>query len=430
MWQAFHDRGDKSSSLCPDRRQWLKAMGAAALMGSVPGLRGLLAQEAEALQSRGKSCILLWMQGGPSQFETFDPKPGHDNGGETRAISTSIPGIELAENLPELAKVMEKFAVIRSLTAREGSHPRASYLWHTGYLPTASIQHPTLGSIVAHQVGSADSDLPAFVRIGRPAGGGAAGAGFLGVRYDPLVVADASRPPENTAPRTDERRFRRRLRLVQELEGIDSQFALGMGEHRDLLERSSRMMLSPKMEVFDIDRESAGTRDRYGDSPFGRGCLLARRLVDQGLPFIEVSLGNWDSHLDNFQRCRTLCGSLDRPFAALLEDLERRGKLESTLVVCVGEFGRTPRINPRGGRDHYPRAFSAAVAGCGISGGQVIGQTDSGGTEVTQRPIEVADFFRTVLRALDIDPDHENMSGAGRPIPLVTGGSVISELFG
>ena len=190
------------------------------------------------------------------------------------------------------------------------------------------------------------------------------------------------------------------------------------------------MMLSPKMEVFDIERESAGTRERYGDSPFGRGCLLARRLVDQGLPFVEVSLGNWDSHLDNFERCRTLCGSLDRPFAALLEDLERRGKLESTLVICVGEFGRTPKINPRGGRDHYPRAFSAAVAGCGISGGQVIGQTDSGGTEVTQRPIEVADFFRTLLRALDIDPDHENMSGVGRPIPLVTGGSVMSELFG
>jgi hypothetical protein len=411
------------------RRDFLKTISAAGAAAGMLAWSDVMTLQADELRRRGKACILLWMQGGPSQFETFAPAPGHENGGETKAISTSVPGIQIAENLPNVAKAMEHLCLIRSMTGREGSHPRATYLMHTGYLPTASVKYPSFGANAAHQLGDPASELPGFVRIGpgRDSGGG----GLLGVNYDPFVIAQAGRAPNNSEVAVPERRFERRLQLLHSLEeGFAATAApREVADHRSLYEQTARMVLSPRMETYDLSREPEKVRTAYGDSPFGRGCLLARRLIETGVTFVEVTDGNWDTHQDNFAGCRTRCQSIDQPFAALLNDLHNRGMLDDTLVIWMGEFGRTPRINPRAGRDHYPRAFSMALAGGGVKGGQVIGRTDAGGTTVEERPVAIPDLFRTFCRALAIDADRENMSSIGRPIKVVDGGEAVMEAF-
>ena len=388
-----------------------------------------LAAGADELRKRNMACILLWMQGGPSQFETFSPKPGHRNGGETKAISTATPGVEISEHLPHTAKAIQDVCVLRSLTGKEGSHPRASYLLHTGYLPTAAVKYPSLGANAAHHLGDLQNDLPSFVKIGRGRSGG--GAGLLGVDYDPLVLASPRTKPANTDILTSDSRYRRRLGLLSKME---DHYAREGGrdrveDHRKLYRKTAKMVLSPQMDLFDISREPQAMRGAYGESDFAAGCLLARRLVEAGVTFVEVNAGNWDTHFDNFDRSKELCGQVDQPYAQLLRDLKQRGLLERTLVIWMGEFGRTPRINARGGRDHYPRAFNAALAGGGVRGGQVIGRTDAGGTEVDRRPIEVPDLFRTFYELLGIDADHENAAGE-RPVPLIEGGQAVREVWG
>ncbi len=412
------------------RRDFLRSVSLAGLAAGTLHWTDMLSANAADLRSRGMSCILLWMQGGPSQFETFSPKEGHANGGETKAIKTSVAGIEIAENLPHVAQSMNDICLIRSMTSKEGSHPRATYLMHTGYLPTASVKYPSLGAMVAQQLGDQTAELPNFVRIGQSRDG--SGGGLLGVEYDPFVVGNASTLPENTRPASSSTRYQRRLGLLDQLEGhyAENGGKQEVADHRKLYEKASKMILSPQMTTFDINKESRATREAYGSSNFGQGCLLARRLVESGVTFVEVGLGNWDTHDDNFARVKTLCGQLDQPYAALLNDLKQRGMLEKTLVVWMGEFGRTPRINPRGGRDHYPRAFNVALAGGGVKGGQVIGKTDAGGTSVNDRPVGVSDLLRTVCTGLKINPDHANMSSIGRPIKLVDGGEVVNEVFG
>jgi hypothetical protein len=414
------------------RRDFLKAIPAAAATAGTLSWHDLLTASAADLRQRGKACIVLWMQGGPSQFETFDPKPENSNGGETKSIKTAVPGIEISENLPSVAKSMGDLCLIRSLTGKEGQHPRATYLMHTGYLPSAAVKYPTLGSIVAKEIGPPQSVLPSYVRIGGAGQAGLSGAGILGVDYDPLVVLDASRPPDNTALPVAQQRFQRRLALTERLstdyatQGGKQQVA----DHLKVYAQAARLVLSPKMEGFDIAEEPQQIREAYGTSPFAQGCLLARRLIETGVTFVEVNLGNWDTHQDNFNRSRTLCGQLDQPFAALLADLKQRGLLDNTLVCWMGEFGRTPRINPNSGRDHYPRAFTVALAGCGVQGGQVIGSTDPGGEAVNDRPVTVNDLLRTICHPLGIDANKENMSSIGRPIRIVDGGEVVKEVFG
>jgi hypothetical protein len=376
------------------------------------------------------ACILLWMSGGPSQFETFSPKPGHANGGETKAIDTSVSGIQIAENLPHLAKAMNDLAVIRSMTSKEGNHQRATYLLHHGYLPMASVKHPTLGANVADQIGQAATDLPSFVQIGGrlPNSGG---GGFLGIDYDPLILQSATRPPQDTTPSVDADRYARRLRLLESMQGdfAAAGGAQAVADQMKVVKRAADMIHSPKMEAFDLDREPKKLREAYGEGEFAAGCMMARRLVEQGVTFVEVSHRNWDTHQNNFETVRGLCGQVDRPAAQLIADLKQRGMLETTLVVWMGEFGRTPQINPRGGRDHFPRAFNVALAGGGVRGGQVIGRTNDAGTEVAERPVTIPDLFRSIYHTLGIDPNYENVSPIGRPIKLVDGGEVVKELF-
>jgi len=359
-----------------------------------------ISASADDLRARGMACILLWMQGGPSQFETFSPKPDHANGGETQAISTSVAGIQIAENLPHCAKVMDALAIIRSMTSQEDNHQRATYLLHHGYLPMGGVKFPTLGSHVAHQIGNVANPLPSYVRIGGRLPNSGSG-GFFGAEYDPLVLNSAERMPQNTQPPS---------------------------------QRAAEMILSPSMQAFDLEQEPRQLRAAYGEGNFASGCQMARRLVEQGVPFVEVVSNGWDTHQDVFRRTAKLTGQVDQSMAMLIKDLQDRGMLEKTLVVWMGEFGRSPRVNPRAGRDHYPQAFTAVVAGGGVQGGQVIGQTNAAGTEVTDRPVAVNDLFRTIYHILNIDidanADHKNRSRLGQPVKLVDGGKVVEELFG
>jgi uncharacterized protein (DUF1501 family) len=293
-----------------------------------------------------------------------------------------------------------------------------------------SVKHPTLGANVADHIGNAASELPSFVQIGGrlPQSGG---GGFLGIDYNPLILQSASRPPQDTKPTVDPARYARRLKLLESMQG---DFAAAGGaqvvaDQQKLMQRASDMIHSPKMEAFDLEREPAKLREAYGEGEFAAGCMMARRLVERGVTFVEVGSRGWDTHQDNFAKVRELCGGVDQGAAQLIADLKSRGMLEKTLVVWMGEFGRTPQINPRGGRDHFPRAFNVALAGGGVRGGQVIGATDDGGVEVVERPVTIPDLFRSVYHTLAIDPDYENTSGGGRPIKLVDGGEVVSELF-
>jgi len=404
------------------------AAGAAGLYG-LSFMDTMRAQAAE-LKKQGLSCILLFMRGGPSQFETFDPKPGAATGGPTKAIDTAVSGIQIAEGWPKIAAQMKDIALIRSMTSKEGNHQRAVYNLHTGYPPSGSIKYPSLGSIVASEIADPSFDLPHFVQVN---GREIIGSGFLGMTFAPFVVQNPNQMPNNVLlPQSvTDKRMERRLGLLDKLEKdfADAGGKALVEDHRALLETASQMVKSPRLKAFDLSQESDSIRDRYGRNNFGQGCLLARRLVETGVTFVEVNSDGWDTHQENFDRVKTLSGGVDPGFATLVADLKERGMLDRTLVIWMGEFGRTPNINGRTGRDHYPRAFNVALAGAGIKGGQVIGSTDKEGRGVAGRPVTVHDLFCSFCHALKINPKKENQSGVGRPIKIVDGGESVKELF-
>ncbi|PAY21542.1 MULTISPECIES: DUF1501 domain-containing protein [Pirellulaceae] len=391
-----------------------------------------------------KACILLWMAGGPSQMETLDPKPGHRNGGPTQAISTAVPGIELSQNLPGLATQMKDVALVRSMKTREGDHGRATQLMMTGYRPMGGMtDYPVLGSLISHRLKPADSPLPGFVSIA-PFRFGNLGSGFLGPDHSPLVVSGASNDPNTRANLTVENlevaggnpdALLERQGLLNMLrQGAPSSSPAAL-KHASVYDQAMRMVETRGEGAFELDEEPTELRDAYGRNRFGQGCLLARRLVERGVPFVEVSLdaaaqGSWDSHVDNFSAVSSMCEVLDPAWSTLLKDLRDRGLLDSTLVVWMGEFGRTPQINPNRGRDHFPDAWSVALAGGSIAGGQVYGKTSADGMEVSDNPVTASDLYATLLEGLGIDSGGDNAMG-NRPIPLVDeGGTPIRELLG
>ncbi len=389
------------------RRGFLRWIGAGAF-----GLTWLdyLTLHADEIRKAHKACILLWMAGGPSQFETFDPKPGAPTQGPTKAIPTTVPGIDIAEHWTKVAGATKDLTIIRSMTSKEGNHGRATYLLHTGYAPSGGVVHPGIGSVVANELGLHDFDLPHFVSIQ----GQSIGPSFLGVPYAPFVVSDPNRKPDNLATPVAGPRLERRLGLLQELEGP---FARGgaaeqVRDHQALYHQTAHMVLSPRVQAFDLDAEPAKIRDAYGRSPFGQGCLMARRLVEAGVTFVEVQSNGWDTHGNELATLKTLIPPVDQATAALLGDLRSRGMLEKTLVIWMGEFGRMP------------------LAGSGVKGGQVIGATDKLGSAVAERPVTVPDLFCTFCQILGIDPRKENQSNVGRPIPIVEGGEVVKEVLG
>jgi hypothetical protein len=426
------------------RRDWLRLSTAGVVGFSLSGWLGAMADRAAADPRRRCSCILLWMNGGPSQMDTFDLKPGHPNGGPFKEIATAVPGIRISEHLPKLATHLDEMALVRSLTSKEGEHGLATFFAHTGYAGRGPIQYPPLGAMVAKEIGAEDAALPNFVsvapfRVFSPA---AHGAGFLGPRYAPLLVGESGlgngpRPAgddaralqvENLTPAGglagEHADARQRLVMEMQREFVSQRPDPAAQSHQTAYERAVRLMGSAAAKALRLDDEPAQLRDAYGRNLFGQGCLLARRLVEHGVPFVEVTLGGaggvgWDTHVNNFDAVKELSGTLDAAWSSLLTDLKQRGLLESTLVVWMGEFGRTPRINGNNGRDHFPYAWTAALAGGGIKGGQVVGKTSADGAAVVERPVTVPDLLATVLRTLGIDPMRQNISNTGRPIGLV-----------
>jgi hypothetical protein len=411
-----------------DRRNFLKVSGGAlAALAASGWLRPRRAGAAPRPAAR--ACIVLWMNGGPSHLDTWDPKPGQKSGGPFKAIPTRAAGVSICEHLPRLAERADALAILRGMTSKEGNHQRAHFLLHTGYAPNPTVQHPSLGAWISEEVGDPKNELPPFVSVQGPS----AGAGFLGVQHGPFVVARAGLPPEDTAYARDVD-FVRFLRRKGALTWMEERFADETGDakarsRRAVYDRAVRMMYAPKLRAFDLAEEPDAVRAAYGDSDFGRGCLLARRLIESGVRYVEVTLDGWDTHQDNFGRTAKLMAALDPAMAALISDLDARKLLGETLVVWMGEFGRTPAINPRDGRDHFPGAWSAVVAGGGIRGGQVLGATSDDGTKVVAGATQVPDLMATIVAQLGIDPDKEMETPLGRPVSITQNGRVLKQLL-
>lgn len=420
------------------RRTLLKAAGLAGVSWLTP-VAELLARQAEG-SPRGKpakSVIVLWLDGGPSQLETFDPHPGTQIGGETKAIGTSLPGIQIGSGLARTAEVMDSLSIIRSVTSKEGDHERATYNAKTGFRPDPTLVHPSLGAVVCHQLPD-NVEIPRHVSIlptSYPTRGG-----YLGDRFDAFQVGD----PQGRVPDVEEQvpaqRVQQRVADLSVVEGAFARRRLRNLDdsktlHRISIDAARKMMSSDQLKAFDVSDATASERSAYGNSPFARGCLAARRLIEVGVRCVEVTLSGWDTHTNNHELQMARVAELDLPLAALTRDLKERGLFESTILVCGGEFGRTPKINPLAGRDHWPHGFSIVLAGAGIRPGVVYGAT-SPAPRLDERnlsadianPRDIADVHATILQALGIDFAVELDTPVGRPM-AISKGEPIRELL-
>lgn len=428
------------------RRRFLRGLaGSLAGVSMCPWLPALAsAAEPEPGKPR-RQCILLWMTGGPSQTDTFDMKPGHANGGQFKEIATTAPGLRFSEHLPRLAKQGKHLAVLRGLSTREGDHGRATHLMRTGRSPEMVVHYPTLGSLVSKELGDEQIALPGFISVNPTPdfNPDAYDSGFLGPTYAsldvkpgeqdasgyPALTVDHLRAPLDIAPQS----AAARLELLAGLQaGMTRRHPGGPARsHHTTLERALKLMQSDSGKVFELSDEPAEVRAKYGAGTFGQGCLLARRLIERGAAFVEVSLGDfgrWDTHNDNFTAVQQLSTELDAGWASLMEELDERGLLETTTILWLGEFGRTPQINSGAGRDHFPAAWSAVLAGGGIQGGQAYGRTSQDGMTVEDGEIGVGDLLATLCCALGIDPKRQNTSDIGRPFRIAEGKPIASVL--
>jgi hypothetical protein len=399
--------------------------------GAEPAPAAASAAPAPAAPARAKNVIYLYMDGGMSHVDTWDPKDG-EVAGPTKTIRTSAAGVLLGEYLPHTAKTMHLGTVVRSLTSTQGAHEQGNYFMHTSYQLRGTINHPCLGAWLNHFRGAGNPSLPATVYVGNASRH--PGAGFFPPSHAPLMVNN----PENGLRDIERQkglsadRQRARLRLAAD---IDAEFVKefpaqrGVAAHSDAYDGAYRIMAGKDIEAFDLTREAAALRDSYGRDPFGQGCLLARRLVERGVRFVEVGLHGWDTHANNFVATPDLCAQLDKGLASLVEDLHGRGMLRDTLVVVATEFGRTPKINANMGRDHYPKAFSGAMFGGGVKGGAVYGATDKTGEEVAEDEVSIPDFNATIGYALGLPLDEVVLSPTRRPFKLADKGKPVTAVF-
>ncbi len=429
------------------RRDLLKSLavgvGGVSASGWFPGF----AAELDTRPERTRHCILLWMSGGPTQTDTFDMKPNHANGGEFKEIQTSSPGLRFSEHLPRLAKMSDKLAVFRGLSTKEGDHGRGTYLMRTGHVPMGAVTYPCIGSSLANQLGREGLTLPSYVSIGayRAFSQEAFSPGFLGPRFGPLIVG-ATDIPGTTGPGgqafpelkvesieriagISEARMNKRLGMWRSLqtEFLGANRGIAAQTHNSVYGSAVELMNSRDSKAFRLEEEPAKLREEYGRSVFGQGCLLARRLVERGVAFVEVSLGTssggvgWDTHSDNFNAVKNLSAALDAGWSTLMRDLDERGLLDSTTILWMGEFGRTPVINPSAGRDHFPGAWSTVLAGGGIAGGQAWGRTSDDGMTVVDGQIAVSDLLATLSQAVGVGPERTQIDNNGRPISITDG---------
>tara|TARA_R110002020_G_scaffold55309_2_gene153572 strand:+ start:2070 stop:3281 length:1212 start_codon:yes stop_codon:yes gene_type:complete len=379
----------------------------------------------EELKKNGKSAILLWMGGGPSTMDIWDLKPNAPTGGPFRPIGTSGDA-QISEHMPLTAKQMHNLAIIRSMSTREADHMRGRYYMHTGYVPNPSIEHPSYGSVLSHQLQRNDLEIPQFVTIG----GGSAGAGFLGAQYNPFSVNSDGRI-RNLDIKVDSRLIQRAYALdLIENNFINQKRGSLAKDHQSILKQTFNLLTSEQMEAFKVANEPEAVKERYGDNGFGKGCLMARRLVEVGVPFIEVNLGGWDNHQNIFPTLKdNKLPVLDQGMSALLEDLEQRELIDDTAIIWMGEFSRTPRINGNAGRDHWARSWSVVVGGGGMNGGITVGKTNADGTRVETEPYTSQDVMASVCKALGISLNTTFTSNSGRPMKIANSGKIIKELF-
>jgi hypothetical protein len=391
----------------------------------VLGFLQTLKANQEEIKKNGKSAILLWMGGGPSTMDIWDLKPDAATGGPFRPIGTS-GDVQICEHMPLMAKQMHNMAIIRSMSTREADHMRGRYYMHTGYVPSPSMEHPSYGSVLSHQLRRDDIEIPQFVTVG----GGSMGAGFLGAQYNPFSVNSDGRI-RNLDMKVDARLIQRAYALdFLETNFINQKRGSLAKDHQSVLKQTFNLLTSEQMEAFKIAGEPEPVKERYGDNGFGKGCLMARRLVEVGVPFIEVNLGGWDNHQNIHPTLKdNKLPVLDQGLSALVEDLEQRELLKDTAIIWMGEFSRTPRINGNAGRDHWARSWSVVVGGAGMNGGIAVGATSDDGTKVITDPYTSQDIMASVCKALGISLSTTFTSNSGRPMKIANSGKIIKELF-
>lgn len=400
----------------------------AALWGAANTFTSLVRANADKLKRSHKSVILLWMGGGPSTIDLWDLKSGADTGGPFKPIATT-GDVQISEHLPKTAQMMKHLSIVRSMSTREADHNRGRYYLHTGYVPNPDITYPSYGAVVSHELADKTKSLeiPPFVSIS----GASEGPGFLGMTYAPFIV-DSNGQVRDTELLGSVDDFQARLQMLDAIEQgfISQRRGLAASDHEKILRKTSVVLTSQQMKAFKIGEEPQSAREAYGDNDFGRGCLMARRLVEAGVPFVEVDFGGWDHHQNVFTTLQNeKLPPLDQGLSALVADLVERGLYDDTIVLWMGEFGRTPRINANVGRDHWARAWSVVLGGGGIQGGRAIGETNKDGTEVTTESYSAHDLMATVLHGLGISLEKTYTSNNGRPLKIADGGRVIAGLF-
>jgi hypothetical protein len=400
------------------------------MAGAANHFAAALGAAAPQLSGQQKSVILLWMDGGPATIDIWDLKPGAPTGGPFKPISTSGDG-QISEHMPLMAKHMHQMAIVRSMSTTEADHGRGRSYMHTGFVPSPNLDYPGYGSVVSKEMmesGGRDIQLPPFIAIG----GGSVGPGFLGMTYAPFVVSsngNINNLRRSWGPEGDKVARRMAMLDVVEQQFVSENRGRAALDHQQVLRKTWDLMTSQQLAAFELNRESPEVRERYGNTGFGNGCLLARRLVEAGVPFIEVDLGGWDTHQNNFAALQNKLPELDRGMSALVEDLVQRGMFDSTAIVWMGEFGRTPRINEGNGRDHWARSWSVVVGGAGFQRGVVIGETSADGTEVVSKPYKSQDLMASVISAVGISLDKVYKTPTGRPIKIANGGQLIEGLL-
>lgn len=411
-----------------NRRHFMRHMaGASALAGSALAMGHTLNANAATLKKNHKAAILLWMGGGPSTMDIWDMKPGASTGGQFRPISTN-GDVQICEHMPLMAKNMDKVSIVRNMSTREADHQRGRYYMHTGYVPNPNVTHPSYGSVIAHELAHTrpNLEIPPFVAVG----GGSEGPGFLGMTWAPFQV-NSNGQVRNLNMGLEPDRLARRMEALRlmETDFIDDNRGIAANEHAKVIGKTLQLMTSDQMTAFKVMQEPEEVRERYGANNFGRGCLMARRLVEAGVPFVEVNLGGWDNHQNIFPTLENKLPQLDQGMSALLEELAERGILQDTAVIWMGEFSRTPNINGNGGRDHWARSWSTVVGGAGMNAGIAVGKTNEDGTRVEGHSYTSEDLMASVCRSLGISLETTFTSRSGRPMKIANSGKVIKELF-
>lgn len=423
------------------RRSWLQ--GSAAVAAGASGWLPSLAAATQSVSAQRRHCVLLWMSGGPSQIDTFDMKPKHGNGGTIAEVSSSVTGIRFSEHLPMLGKQADRLAILRGVSTKEGDHQRGAKLMRTGFMAGSPVNYPAIGCSLSKALGESNpandgGRLPDYVTIAPGGlGRGSIHPGFLGPKHAATSVEAVGAQAADTfaelrvdflqrSQQISPGRHDARMQLWRSMQNdfLRSHQTDNVIAHDTVYQSAIAMMNSDAKDAFDLTAESDDVRRAYGRGRFGQGCLMARRLIERGVPLVEVTLGDglgWDTHQDNFKQVESLSRELDRGWATLMTELAARGLLERTTILWAGEFGRTPTINAMGGRDHFPQAFTCVLAGGGVAGGQTYGQTSADGGEVVDGKMDQKDLLATLCTAVGVDPATENMAEGGRPIAIAEG---------